>query len=328
MPKSALSKRKRLEATIAGAPVDRPAFSLWHHWPGDDQRPADLAAAHLAWQQTYDFDFVKMMPASDYCLRDWGVESTWIGGDEGTRAYQNQVIHQVDDWAQLPVLDPTAGSLGQAREAVELTCAAVGDDVPVIMTIFSPLGQLRHLADRDLLFYLRHHPDAVLAGLEVVTESTVRFVESLRSTRLSGIYYAAQMAEPSHLSRAEYERFGRPFDLRVLEVAGDWWFNLLHIHGLQVYFDLFADYPVQAINWHDREAGPSLAEGAQTVRGAVSGGLDRWTMLRGSPADVRREAAEAMEQTGGRRLILSTGCVIMITTPLSNVRAARASVGG
>lgn len=328
MPESAMSKRERLEATIAGAPVDRPAVSLWHHWPGDDQRPEDLAAAHLAWQQACDFDFVKMMPASDYSLRDWGVQSAWLGGDEGTRTYQNQVIQQVDDWARLPVLDPTAGSLAEAREAVELTCAAVGDDVPVIMTIFSPLGQLRHLADRDLLFYLRHHPDAVLAALETVTESTVRFVESLRSTRLSGVFYAAQMAEPSRLSRAEYQRFGQPYDLRVLEAAGDWWFNLLHIHGLQVYFDLFASYPVHAVNWHDREAGPALAAGAEIMRGAVSGGLDRWTMLRGSPADVRREAADALEQTGGRRLILSTGCVIMTNTPLNNVRAARASVAG
>ncbi|MCB0003876.1 MAG: uroporphyrinogen decarboxylase, partial [Anaerolineae bacterium] len=52
-----------------------------------------------------------------------------------------------------------------------------------------------------------------------------------------------------------------------------------------------------------------------------SGGLDRWTVHRGTPDDVRREAADALEQTGGRRLILSTGCVTMTNSPLSNLRA-------
>jgi hypothetical protein len=35
------------------------------------------------------------------------------------------------------------------------------------------------------------------------------------------------------------------------------------------------------------------------------------------------EAREAFEQTGGRRLLLGTGCVVMTTTPLRNLRALR-----
>jgi phosphosulfolactate phosphohydrolase-like enzyme len=37
-------------------------------------------------------------------------------------------------------------------------------------------------------------------------------------------------------------------------------------------------------------------------------------------------AREAMTQTNGRRLILSTGCVSMATSPLSNLRAVRQAV--
>ncbi len=33
-------------------PVDRPAVALWRHFPGDDARPDDLAAAHIWWQRT------------------------------------------------------------------------------------------------------------------------------------------------------------------------------------------------------------------------------------------------------------------------------------
>ena len=103
--------------------------------------------------------------------------AAWQGGDEGTWKYQNTVVNEPEDWARLAVLNPTAGSLGAAREAVTQVCAAVGDSVPVLMTIFSPLSQAKNLAGPNLLPHLRHHPDAVLAGLEIITETILRYVE-------------------------------------------------------------------------------------------------------------------------------------------------------
>jgi len=103
-----------------------------------------------------------------------------------------------------------------------------------------------------------------------------------------------------------------------------WWFNMVHLHGTAPMFDLVADYPVQAINWHDRESELSLADGKLKFSGAVSGGIGRWDpMHNGTPVEVRTQARNAIEQTHGRRLILSTGCVIMTTTPMSNIRAVR-----
>lgn len=323
-----MNKRERLRATIAGEAVDRPAVAIWRHWPGDDQRPEDLVAAHVHWQKTYDFDLVKLMPASTFAIEDWGIRSDWIAGDEGTRTRHNVVLREPEDWRKLAVLDPSKGALGQAVETARLAVQALGRDAPVIMTVFSPLSQAKSLAGDNLLPHLRQHPEAVLAGLEAITGATVRFAGALKSTGIDGIFYAAQLAEAQRLSRSEYQRFGRPFDLRILEAAsGDCWFNMLHIHGLATYAELFADYPVQAVNWHDRDSGPSLAQGLNLFKGAVSGGLSQQTVLRGTPDDVRQQAVDAIAQTGGRRLILSTGCVAMITSPLSNLRAARESVG-
>lgn len=321
-----MNKRERLQATIAGERVDRPAVSLWRHWPGDDQRAEDLAAAHRLWQQLYDFDFIKVMPSSAYCLQDWGVETAWQAGDEGNRHYLNRIINEPADWLALPMLDPNATHLAEARRTLEVLRGQLGEDTPIIMTIFSPLSQARNLAGAALLPQLRRHTGDTLAGFEVITESIMRFIDTLKPTGIDGVFYAAQWADAHHLSREEYERFGRPYDLAILNSVRDLWFNLLHIHGLEVYFDLFTDYPVQAINWHDRESGPTLAEGKELFPGAVSGGVNRWTMHRGTPEEVKAEAADAIAQTGGRRLILSTGCVVMTNTPLSNLRAARASV--
>ena len=101
-----MSKRERLEAAIHGEKVDRPPVALWRHFPGDDQDPADLAASTLAFQQQYDFDFIKVTPASSFCVRDWGVEDLWQGNQEGTREYSPHPIRAPEQWFSLRPLDP------------------------------------------------------------------------------------------------------------------------------------------------------------------------------------------------------------------------------
>ena len=49
-------------------------------------------------------------------------------------------------------------------------------------------------------------------------------------------------------------------------------------------------------------------------------------MLRGTPDDVRSQVVNAISQTGGKRLIIGTGCVTLVNTPESNLRAARNAV--
>jgi uroporphyrinogen decarboxylase len=323
-----MTKRERLEATVAGQPVDRVAVALWRHWPGDDQRAEDLARSTLDFQRTFDFDFIKVTPSSNYCLAGWGAESRWVGNQEGTREWGQRVVQGPEDWTRLQVLDPTSGLLDEVCRTLTIIGDEVGEEVPFIQTIFNPLAQARNLAGERLLYDLRQHPEALKAGLETITETTLRFIEAARETGIAGIFLALQHATYDLLTEAEYQEFGRPYDLRILEAAEGLWFNLLHLHGVNVMFDLVADYPVQAINWHDQETPPSLGEAMDRFPGALVGGLRQWeTMLRGTPDWVRAEAQAAIEATEGRRLIVGTGCVTPITSPLGNIRAARESVG-
>ena len=92
-------------------------------------------------------------------------------------------------------------------------------------------------------------------------------------------------------------------------------------------FDLAAEFPVQVINWHDRETPPTLSEALPRCKQALCGGLRQWeSMVRGTPDDIRSEADDAIAQTGGRRFILGTGCVTPITAPWAHLRMARAVV--
>ena len=323
-----VSKRERLMAAIRGGPVDRPPVALWRHFPGDDYRPDDLAAATVAFQREYDFDFVKVTPASSFCVQDWGSRDRWMGTLEGTRDYTFYPIQTSDDWMKLRPLDPTQGTLGAQLDCLVLIADELAGEVPFIQTVFSPLAQAKNLVGQErLLVHLRRYPDAVHAGLEVITETSVRFVEAARETGIDGLFYAVQHAQYGLLGEEEYAAFGRPYDLRILEAAQGLWLNVLHLHGTEVMFDLLADYPIQVINWHDRETWPPLAEGRDRFAGAVCGGLQRWgAVVRGTPDQVREQAADAIAQTGGRRFILGTGCVTPIVAPASNIRAVREAV--
>ena len=318
------SKRKRLEAAIAGEPVDRLPVALWRHWPGDDQDAAALAAAHLKWQADYDWDLLKVGPASSYSVVDWGVEDRWDGHIEGTRTTTRYAVTQPADWEALRPTDPGQGMLATQIEALRLIGQALRGEVPFIATIFSPLSMAKHLAGNEvLLSHMRAHPDALHRGLATLTDSIGAFIDAARATGIAGIYYAVQHAAYPLLSRDEFAAFGRPYDRRVLGSAADLWCNMVHLHGTRVMFDLVADYPAPLLNWHDRETGISLRDGLARIPGAASGGVSQWTIHRDRSDELLAEVADARAQTGDRRLVLGTGCVIMTTTPLFNIRAFR-----
>jgi len=247
---------------------------------------------------------------------------------EGPRDYTQRVIRRAEDWERLPVLDPYKGHLADQITCLRQIVVELGPDVPVIQTIFSPLAQAKNLVGREaLLVHIRRYPQAVNTGLKVIAESTQRFIAAARQTGIAGIFYAVQHAQYGLLSDQEYEEFGRGYDLQVLEPAQEFWLNMLHLHGEEIMFDRFLDYPVAAINWHDRETPPPLAEAQRLFSGLLCGGLRRWeSMVLGTPEQVTAEARDAITATSGQRFILGTGCVLPITAPRGNIWAARRSV--
>lgn len=318
---------ERIQACLNNQVLDRPPVALWRHFPVDDQNPKSLAEATLHFQRTYDFDLVKVTPASSFCAKDWGVEDEWIGHTEGTRRYTKRIIHDPRDWEMLPFLDPTAPHLAGQLACLRFIRAELGPDTPLLQTIFSPLAQAKNLAGSDtLIAHLRLYPEAVMKGLTTIAETTRRFVEACLDTGIDGVFYAIQHAQASLLTLEEYKTLGLPHDQRVLEAAQGLWCNLLHLHGHDVYFSLLPSFVFPIVNWHDRETYPSLSEGQKLFNGVMCGGMRQDTLVYGNPAEVRAEAADAIQQTNGKRFILGTGCVVPIIASHGNLLAARKSV--
>jgi uroporphyrinogen decarboxylase len=330
-----LTHRERMQACLRNdSSPDRPPVALWRHFPVDDQSPQALAAASLDFQRHYDFDLVKVTPASSFCIKDWGAEDAWEGYTEGTRHYTRHVIQAPQDWERLPELDPLqAVHLSDQLACLRLIRSGLGPDTPLLQTIFSPLAQAKNLSGGGLLIaHLRQYPEAVMKGLETIAASTHRFVEACLETGIDGVFYAVQHGQAGLLALEEYRKFGLPFDRQILQAAAGLWCNLLHLHGLNIFFELVNDYvslfPSSLIvNWHDRETPPSLRQ-AQELDGSIilCGGISQHTIVFGEASVVRQEAVEALAQTGGRRFLLGTGCVVPVIAPHGNIIAARSAV--
>ena len=319
--------KERIQASMRGELLDRPPVALWRHFPVDDQSPELLAKATLQFQSVYDFDLVKVTPASSFSIRDWGVEDEWRGHTEGTRQYTRRVIHDPRDWEKLPVLDAKAPHLAGQLACLRLIRSGLNPETPLLQTVFSPLAMAKNLAGNDtLIAHLRLYPEAVMKGLATIAESTRRFVEACLDTGIDGIFYAIQHAQANLLTLDEYKTFGVPFDQKVLEPSNELWCNLLHLHGHDVYFSLLEAYKFQIVNWHDRETYPSLSEAQQLFPGVTCGGMRQDTLVYGDHAEVQKEAANAIQQTKGKRFMLGTGCVVPIIASHGNLLAARKSV--
>lgn len=323
-----VTKRERLERAIDHQDVDRMPIALWRHWPVDDQSADSLVRATLEYQQRFDFDFVKVTPSHTFSVADWGGRTSFQGRVIGDRSHLERVVGRPSDLDALELLDVHRGQLGMQLEALRRVIDAVGPDVPVIATVFNPLGVLRYLAGDDAyVLHLRREPQLVHRALGVIAETYVRYVSEAVKLGVAGIFLSSAAIGYRVMSVAEYQEFGTPYDLQVLTPASGCWLNILHLHPPEPMFDLAIDYPVQALNWDDRTTPPTLGEARARTNKLLLGGIGQWETLQlGTPEDVRAQVLDAIAQVDGKGLMVTAGCTYPLTTPEGNLHAARNAV--
>lgn len=324
-----MTRRERLDHAVSGNRVDRLPVALWRHFPGDDQRVVDFAQSIVGFQQRYDWDFVMIHPASSYSVEDYGIQSVWNNAPNGDRTIVKYAVTRSLEWTEIRSLDPQRGEFGKQIAVIQMVREQLGDEVPILLMVYSPLAQAERLGGWTLLQrHLRTHSDRVRSALSVLTESTLRFIEALKRTSLDGICYAVEHADYDRLSEAEYAMFGLPYDQKILGELGGFSLNMLHIGGNAAMFTILKDYPVQGVIWNATgDNKPDLPTGKSMILGAVGGGLDSQNaMLYETPTTLRSAIQAARAMTNERRLILTTERAIYPSVPLANLRAVRSAV--
>ncbi|MBI4233191.1 MAG: uroporphyrinogen decarboxylase [Chloroflexi bacterium] len=324
-----MTHRERVQAALAGRPVDRPPVSMWRHFFDREMTAQGMAEAMLAFQREHDWDFMKVNPRAFYHVEDWGVRLRYTGHPHQAPEVTGRPVKNPQDWERLQALDIHAGVLGEHLAALRSIARDLKGQVPFLMTVFTPLSIASRLAasEETFLQHLRGYPQQVQHALEIVTDTFARFSRACLEAGASGLFYATTAwATRDRLTEEEYARWARPYDLKLLRALPPAEFHLLHVCRDNNMLAALTDYPVAAFNWDARGRGnPSLREGKALLSSkAVIGGVSHRTLLaEGTPAQVAGEVASLRREMGATGWMLGPGCTFPPQTPEANVRAVR-----
>jgi uroporphyrinogen decarboxylase len=323
-----MTKAQRVRAALAGEAVDRVPISLWHHFPVIDATVDGLVGATVSFYEKYDIDLIKLMPTGMYSIVDYGATIEVRPGDSGTTQIKTSPIQSVQDWSKISSASPTSGMLADQVEVVRRVRAAVGPDVTIVETIFSPLTMAHKLAGDDLYQQLETNEDDIHPALEIFANDVIAFGKACLDAGADGFFFATQQGSKDvPISDELFSRVAAAYDIKVLEaLSGDErnWCTLLHLHGNNPKFELADQYPIHAVNWHDRESGPPISEAKDITSRAMVAGIDRiGPAAQGDLEGAIAEATDAIKQSGGRRLIVAPNCVLPTSTQESLLKELR-----
>jgi uroporphyrinogen decarboxylase len=302
-----MTRIERVRAALAGREVDRPPFTLWYHF-GLQHAPAERTAqAHLEFLDAYNLDWLKVMNDYSYPM-----------------PARLETLADPADLRRVAPFDPAQGPLGEQLKVVELLAPALRGRALFVDTVFNAWNTLRRSVVKDAMAALmRDHGAALETALGVVNDNLIRYALASLRRGAAGIFLSVPASAES-VTADEYERFMRPFDLAFLEaVRGSGEFHILHAHGNRLHLDRLLDYPVHAISWADRDAGPSLAEMRGRTALALVGGIGHARFPEVSAARLREEIQGTVREAGRTRLLLAPGCAIPTYSFPELIRVAR-----
>jgi uroporphyrinogen decarboxylase len=305
-----MTKIERVRAALRGEKVDRLPYSVWYHFGMQFRDGLAHAEVEHAFYKRFDLDFLKVMNDYDY-----------------PRAEGMYDVVTPEDWRRLPQVSPwNYDGYKQELTALRELSRRLGSEAYFIDTIFSPWTTARNICWKNWRAHMNEHPDDFLAGMETITVNLERLVSAMMEVGTSGIFLSVAGAAKEYLTWEEYERFGKPFDLRILKAAEGAPMNVLHIHGGGVPFQEMLGYQVNCVNWADRDpSNPRLADARKQTKLALMGGIDHEEFKELTLAEIQAQADDAHAQLKGRAFILAPGCSLKTNTlprQIDNLRDA------
>ena len=310
-----MNGRGRVEAALAMGLADRPPVGAWGHTYREEWSPEALAAITVQRARQFGWDFVKFQPRASSFAEAFGSVYKPAGHRLKGPVLVSAAVTDPDSWRKVELVNPKA--LDDQVDSIGMVARELSSEVPVIQTVFSPItvgGYLVGKSKSRVMRDLRQHPEVVQPALDRIAEALVDFSRRSIEAGAAGIFYAISgYASKDAMAESLYRDLLLPYDVNVLRlVPSEAWFNVVHLCGSNLNFGLAKDLPARAVSWSVHNQGnPSLAEGKKLSGRPVMGGLgQRASLLYGPPSEVENEARRAVEETGGRGLLLAPGCSV------------------
>jgi len=326
-----MTGRGRVKAALAMGMGDRPPIAAWGHTFKQEWSAQELASITVETARRFGWDFVKFQLRASVFAEAFGSEYRPSGHSLRAPILLQAAVPDLDAWRSVELVNPKV--LDEQVESIAMVARELGPGVPVIQTIFSPItvgGYLVGKSQSRMVRELRKHPEIVGPALDKVAKALVDFSRRSVEAGAAGIFYAISgYAGRKVMPENVYRDLVLPYDLAVLEaLPKEAWFNVLHLCGSHLNFALARDLPTQAVSWSIHNQGnPSLAEGREIAGRAVMGGLSqRGTLVYGPASKIEAEARAAVEDTGGRGLIVAPGCSVPPRVRETNLAAFAAAL--
>jgi uroporphyrinogen decarboxylase len=326
-----MTGRKRVEAAIALGVADRPPVGAWGHTYREEWSAAELAAITVARARRFGWDFVKFQPRASTFAEAFG--SVYHPSGHALRApiMIRPAVPDLESWASVSLTNRDA--FDDQVESIGMVVRELGPGVPVIQTVFSPItvgGYLVGKSQSRVVRELRKNPEVVGPALEKIADGLVDFSRRSVEAGASGIFYAISgYAGRGVMKEYLYRDQVLPYDQAVLSaLPKEAWFNVLHLCGSNLNFALARDLPTQVVSWSIHNQGnPTLGEGRSISGRAVMGGLSqRSTLIYGPESRIEEEVRAAIDDTGGRGLLIAPGCSVPPRVREANLAAVMSAV--
>jgi uroporphyrinogen decarboxylase len=297
---STLSHKERVDRALRGEDLDRPPFTFYHHY----KKPtAQLEAQdHLEFHRTYNTDIVKVMNDFDYPQSTTG------------------------KWYELK---PLESPFPEQLATLKLVRDGLNGDAYFIDTIYGPymtamilfqsqpqfasLGKSEEVQDeqiKSLHAFQQQYPGAWHGALEAITQSTINHIRHIKDIGASGALVSIFNAESKFGSVADYERYTRPYDKRVLDALADTKLSVLHLHYLErPYLDQFKDFNAPVIQYSVKTSGIPISEVRKQYSQPIAGGVDEIDYEKLTTTEMRKQWTEARAQAG-MKYIAAPGCSV------------------
>jgi uroporphyrinogen decarboxylase len=235
----------------------------------------------------------------------WGADVRSFSRDQIAPYIVGPIVERVSAWRQLPELEVAESSLAREIEAVRRVRAELHEDVPLLVPLYSPLMTADVLSNGRIVEDVRTFSSDLRVGLQAIAEGTSRFGRACLDAGADGAILITDMASAARMRRREYRDFGQEFDLAVWNALQSSEIRIHLLQGGQLFFDTVDRFPIHAVCWDTWRSDPSLASAAAQVRLALMGGINPSTFAGGTAQDLEEQIREALDQTGGWRLILA-----------------------
>ena len=302
---SKMGHKERVDRALRGQELDYPPFTLWHHYNKPTAR--EEAKALLNFHRSYGTDIVKVMNDFDYPRSTSG---RWYDLKATASPYPDQ----------LETLEFVRDSLDGSAYFIDTLYGPYF--TALLLFAKSPEFGGKHISEKtagpaveSLKAFQRENPQAWHDMMEVITESTINHIRKSKEIGAAGALVSVMNATTHANSVADYERFSRPYDKRIISSLADSKLTMLHLHFLEAPFlKQFQDFNTPVINYSVKNSGISISDVRKVYSQAIAGGIDEVDYPQLSVEEMRRQWITAREQAGNK-YIITPGCSVPDSTP-------------